>query len=131
MGAGGGVFPSGALYNGVLLDGTLFGLGVTIAYAQTAEGQFQTTLTGISVLGLERSIQLEGKTSSGSSWAADAATFSGQCSVDMGDGTPPLLDVPFTIVVVTNADGQGSLTLTLGTIHLPAATINEGSIKIK
>jgi len=119
------------LYNGVLLDGTLFGLGVTIAYAQTAEGQFQTTLTGISVLGLERSIQLEGKTSSGSSWAADAATFSGQCSVDMGDGTPPLLDVPFTIVVVTNADGQGTLTLTLGAIHLPAATIDEGSIKIE
>ena len=131
-GAADGIFPAGALYEGVFLDGATFGLGATIANAETAaEGQFQTTLTGVSALGLKRLIQMEGIASSGSSGPADTATFSGTCSVDMGDGTPPLLDVPFTVVVLTNTDGKGSLTLTLGTIDLPAAAINEGSIKIE
>ncbi|HMC83303.1 MAG TPA: post-COAP-1 domain-containing protein, partial [Candidatus Polarisedimenticolia bacterium] len=130
-GAGEGVFPAGALYEGVFLDSATLGLGATIASAETAEGQFQTTLTGVSALGLKRLIQMEGIAISGSSGPADTATFSGTCSVDIGDGTPPLLDVPFTVVVVTNTDGKGSLTLTLGTIDLPAAAINEGSVKIK
>jgi len=51
--------------------------------------------------------------------------------VDMGDGTPPVPSVPFSVVVVTNADGMGSLTLRLGTTNLPAATINEGYMTIK
>jgi len=129
--AAGGILPPGSSYNGVLLDGSRFGLGVTIDNAAAAEGQLQTTLIGVSALGLKQLIQVEGKASSGSSWAADAATFSGKCSVDMGDGTLPLPDVPFTVVIVTNADGKVTVTLTLGTLNLPAATINEGSIKIK
>jgi hypothetical protein len=129
--AGGGIFPSGVSYNDVPLEGVKVAMGVTILGGDSAEGQFQTTLIGISALGLKQYIEVEGKASSGSSSAADTATLSGKCTVDMADGALPLPDVPFTVVVATNAEGQGSFTLTLGATSLPAATLNEGSISIK
>lgn len=129
-GAGAGIFPPGASFNGVPLSALKLGTGLTIASSGSAEGQFQTTLIGISALGLEQSIQVEGKAGAGSS-SVDTASFWGQCTVDMGDGTPPLPNVPFTAIVATNANGTGSLTLTLATTNLPVATVNEGSMTIK
>ena len=130
-GAGGGIFPPGASLNGVSLEGLKFGKGLTVASAGSAQGQFQTTLIGVSVLGLKRYIQVEGKANSGFSGAPNTAIFSGKCMVDLGDGTPPLPDVPFTVVVATNSEGTGSLTLTLGATNLPAAMVNEGHMTIK
>ncbi|PYT33600.1 MAG: hypothetical protein DMF52_15205 [Acidobacteria bacterium] len=130
-GAGGGIFPPGASLNGVSLEGLKFGKGLTVASAGSAQGQFQTTLIGVSVLGLKRYIQVEGKANSGFSGAPNTAIFSGKCMVDLGDGTPPLSDVPFTVVVATNSEGTGSLTLTLGATNLPAAMVNEGHMTIK
>ena len=129
-GAGGGIFPPGVSYAEVSLNSLRFGMGITIADG-AAEGQFQATLIGISSLGLQQSIELEGKASTGSSAAANTATVSGSCTVDMGVGTPPLPGVPFTVVIATNADGTGSLTLRLGTTTLPTATVNEGHMTIK
>jgi len=129
--AAGGIYPPATTFNGVRLDGLRFGTGVTIASAGSAEGQFQATLLGTSLLGLSQNIQIEGKASRGSSAAAGIATFSGTCTLDMGDGTLPLPGIPFTAVVATNADDKGTLTLSLGTTNLPAATVNEGSMKIK
>ncbi len=130
-GAGGGIFPPGASYNGVPLDGLKFGFGLTIATGGSAVGHFQATLIGVSALGLTQYIEVEGKVSAGSSVGAGTATFSGAASVNMGDGTPPIPGVPFTVVVATNAQDQGTLTLTLGTTNLPGATVDEGSMKVK
>jgi hypothetical protein len=128
-GAGAGVFPSGGSFVGVSLQALKLGMGLTVA-GGAAQGQFQTTLIGVSLLGLEQDIQVEGKASSGSS-GPNSAIFSGTCTVEMGDGTPPLPGVPFTVVVATNADGTGSLTLTLGATNLPVATVNEGYMTIR
>jgi hypothetical protein len=121
---GGGIFPSSVSYKGVPLNALKFGLGVTIG-GGSAEGQFHTTLIGVSGLGLEQRIEVEGKASIGSS-GAETVTFAGNCTVDMGDLSQLLTDVPFTLAVATNA-----LTLTLGTTNFPAATVSEGSVTIK
>ncbi|OLC93086.1 MAG: hypothetical protein AUJ05_07645 [Candidatus Rokubacteria bacterium 13_1_40CM_3_69_38] len=55
-----------------------------------------------------------------------SAIFEGLCTVDMGDGTPPLPGVPFSITATT----QG-LQLILGTTPLPMATLTAGSITIQ
>ncbi len=129
--AAGGIYPPGASYNGIPLNGLRFGIGITLLGNGSAEGQFQTTLLGVSALGLTQYIKVDGTASSGSSSAANTATFSGTCTVDMGGGTPPAPGVPFTVIVVTNADDQGTLTLTLGLTNLPAATVNTGTMTIK
>ena len=125
------VYPPATTFNGVRLDGLRFGTGVTIATTGFAEGQFQATLLGTSLLGLSQNIQVEGKAVNGSSVAPAAATFSGTCTLDMGDGTVPLAGVPFTVAIATNADDKGTLTLSLATTNLPAAQVNVGSMKIK
>ncbi|SRR5712692_130074 len=129
--AASGIFPSGASFGGVPLNALKCGIGVTIYSTGSAVGQFQTTLIGVSALGLTQNIEVVGKPTAGSLSAANIATFSGTCSVDMGDGTLPLPNVPFTVVVATNAESKGSLTLTLGTTNLPAATVNTGSMTIQ
>ena len=129
--AASGTFPNGASFGGVPLNALNFGIGVTISSAGSAEGQFQTTLIGVSALGLTQNIEVVGKPTAGSLTAANIATFSGACSVDMGNGTLPLSNVPFTVVIATNTDSKGSLTLTLGATNLPAATVNTGSMTIQ
>ena len=128
--AASGIYPPATTFNGVRLDGLRVGTGVTIATTGSADGQFQATLLGTSLLGLSQNIQVEGKAVSGSS-APAIATFSGTCTIDMGDGTVPLAGVPFTAAVATNADDKGTITLSLATTNLPAAQVNEGSMKIK
>ena len=126
----GGLFPADATFSGVKLEGLKFGAGVTIAADGTAEGQFQATLTGASLLGVAQTIEVEGKATAGSSIAEGSATISGTCTIDMGDGTLPLVNVPFT-AAITAADGTATLALTLGTTSIPAATVNEGGVTIK
>jgi hypothetical protein len=129
--AAGGIYPPATTFNGVRLDGLRFGTGITIATAGSAEGQFQATLLGTSLLGLSQNIAIEGKATIGSSVAAGTATFSGTCTMDMGDGSLPLVGIPFTAAIATNADDKGTITLSLATTNLPAATVNTGSMKIK
>ena len=125
-----GTFPSSAAF-GVPLNDLGVGLGLTITSEGSAAGDFQTTLLGTSVLGQPQEIVVEGNASRGSAPAAGTATFSGTCRINMGDGTPWTVSVPFTVVVAANTNDQGTLTLTLGTTSLPAATITEGSMTIK
>jgi hypothetical protein len=125
------VFPSGSRFNGVPLEGLRFGVGVTISSTGSAEGQLQTTLLGTSALGQPQSIEIEGKASSGSAVVAGTVTLSGSCSIDMGDGTLPLQNVPFAVTVTSDGAGQGTLGLVLGATSLPAATVNIGSMTIE
>ena len=67
----------------------------------------------------------------GGSAGTGTAAFSGSCSIDMGDGTLPVQNVPFTVTVTTNQEGRGTLGLVLGLTSLPAATVNEGSMTIQ
>src|SRR5437660_5476191 len=85
-GAGGGAFPNGAAFNGVSLSTLRFGMGVSIAADGTAAGDFESTLLGTSAAGQPQTITVVGKPSGGSFPAAGTATFSGVCSINMGDG---------------------------------------------
>ena len=129
-GAAEGVFPAGASYLGVALKSLKLGMGLSIA-GTWALGQFQTTLAGVTALGVGQEIQVECQASSSVPSESNSAVFSGTCSVDPGNGTPVLPDVPFTVAVATNADGTGSLTLSLGATNLPAAAVNEGYMTVQ
>lgn len=130
-GAGGGVFPAGAAFNGVSLSSLSFGMGVVLPGDGTANGAFETTLAGTSATGIARSIVVVGDPTSGSGKLGGPATYSGLCSVNPGDGTPTLNAVPFTVTMATLPDGKWGLTLTLGTTRLPAAAVNTGSVTVK
>ena len=129
-GAGGGAFPSGAAFNGVSLSTLSFGMGVLIAADGTATGDFESALVGTSAAGQPRTITVAGKASSGSFPAAGTATFSGICSVNMGDGTPAL-SMPFAATAVSGAGANATLRLSLGSTTLPAATGTDGRIAVK
>jgi hypothetical protein len=128
--AGAGTFPAGTSYLGVPLNTLSLGMGLTMA-GNWAVGQFQTSLSGVSDLGVEQTIEVEGIVSSSVPVGPGSAIFSGSCTVEAGDGTPPVPGVPFTVAISTNADGTASLRLTLGSTNLPAATMNEGSMTIR
>jgi hypothetical protein len=125
-GAAEATFPDGATFNGVPLRGLTLGQGMFIAPDGSATGQFQAVLLGTSLLGLPQNITVEGEVASGSVGADGSATFSGTATVDMGDGSPALPGVPFTVTV-----SGGSLGLILNAVALPTATVTAGSITIK
>ena len=125
-----GTFPSGTTYKGVPLAGLRFGTGVEIPGDTSATGDFQGTLLGTSPGGQPQNIVIEGKVGSGSV-ASGTATFSGTCSVDMADGTPPSRNVFFTVTITPDAEGKGTVVLKLETTVLPTATVNDGSMTIQ
>ncbi len=127
--AGAATLPAGASFAGVPLTGLRFGIGVDVA-SGTARGDLQATLLG-TVAGRPRNIVVEGKPAMGSLPGVNTVAFSGVATVDMGDGTPSLFAVPFSVTAVTGTNGKGTLALTLFTTGLPAATINAGGLTIR
>ena len=126
----GGVFPPGSTFNGIAINAIQSGFGVIIT-GNVAIGEFCTVLAGATALGLERNIVIEGKATAGSRTAGNVANFSGTCSIDMGDGTPATVGVPFTAAVTVDANSRGSIGLVIGLTTLPNATVNQGSMTIK
>jgi len=125
-GAAEATFPDGATFNGIPLRGLTLGQGMFIAPDGSATGQFQAVLLGSSLLGTPQNITVEGEVSGGSAAADGSATFSGTATLDMGDGTPALPGVPFTVTVA-----GGSLGLILNAVALPTATLSTGIITVK
>ena len=79
----GGIYPPGTTFGGVPINGLQSGYGVEIT-GTSALGQFCTVLLGVNALELQQNVVIEGKASSGSRTAANIATFSGTCTVNMG-----------------------------------------------
>jgi hypothetical protein len=125
-GAGESAFPTEATFNGISLSGLEIGTGLSIGSDDTATGRLLAVLRGTSLLGQLQEIEVDGKVGSGSIGPDGSATFSGSATVDMGDGSVPLPNVPFTVTATTE-----SLLLTLGTSTLPSATLTAGSITIE
>jgi hypothetical protein len=125
-GAGDGAMPSGATFNGVSLSGLETGLGLSIAPEGAATGRFVARLLGASALGQPQAIQVDGRVTGGTVRSDGSLTFSGTAAVDIGDGSPSLADVPFSVAATT--DG---LLLELGTSTLPRASLTGGSITIE
>jgi hypothetical protein len=127
----GGIYPPGTSFYGVPINGLQSDYGVNMDDSGSGLGQFCTILLGVSALGSPQNIIIYGKVTSGSRAGTNIATFSGTCTIDLGNGTPPILGVPFTATITTNTNDQGTIGLLLGQTTLPAATVSEGSMTIR
>jgi len=124
-GAATGLFAAGAELGPVEFHGIEMGTGVFIEADGSASGTFHAGLQGSS-LGLPREITVEGKVSEGSVAADGRATFSGTASVDLGDGSPPLLNITFSVTV-----GADRVVLAIDSTTLPAAGLTAGAVTIE
>ena len=122
--AAAGIFPDGATFGGIPLQGSTFGIGVVVYPDGTATGDFEIVLAGTSAVGQPQDITLVGKVNAGTANPDGSVSFSGTAALDMGDGSLPV-SVPFAAVVTT-----GGLQLTIGTTVLPTQTLGAGDIFI-
>ena len=125
-GAAEATFPEGFAFNGVTLKGVQLGQGVLIGTDSSAVGQFHAVLVGTSLLGQAQEITVQGEVNAGRAGGDGSVTFSGTATLNMGDGSVPVLGVPF--IVVTSA---GHVELRLDSAPLPSATVTAGSVTIK
>jgi hypothetical protein len=125
-GAGAAAFPNGTIFSVVPVSGLTFGVGVFIYSDGSAAGQFEATLLGTSLLGQPQNIEVEGTAATGVLNADGSRTFSGTATLDIGDGTPPLTSVPFTLTASTT-----SVLLVLNSINLPSAALTDGQITMR
>jgi|SRR5881409_822358 len=126
VGSGSGVFPAGTTFNGIALNGSTFGIGVLVNLDGSAVGDVEIVLAGTSSSGQPQYIAVEGKAATGSVNPDGSVTIGGTANVDMGDGTPGLPSVPFSVTLTT----QG-LQLAIGTVSLPTQTLSEGAVTIQ
>jgi hypothetical protein len=129
--AGSGTYPAGSTYKSVTLSGLRMGFGVAIPGDGSAQGQFDATLTGTSSAGQPQTVTITGSVSGGTRATATTATFSGTCTVDMGDGSTPSTDVPFSATVTSDGSEKGTIALTLGASKLSIATITDGTLSLR
>jgi hypothetical protein len=127
-GAGRAVLPAGAVWNGVPLSGLRFGAGVIFTSPGTAQGALQTALVSVPVNGVSRVIKVTGDVTAGNGIVGGRATFSGLGTVDPGDGSAPLVSVPFTVTLSPGA--APTVTLTLNGQTLPAALLSAGNVTV-
>jgi hypothetical protein len=127
--AAAGSYPAGASYNGVPLSGLEIAAGAVIF----GDGTGGDGALGIRLLGPtpQQVINIDVVVTTGSRTAATAATVTGTCTIDMGNGLPPLTGIPFTAAISADASNLGAVTLTLGGTQLQAATIGDGSVTVE
>ena len=125
-GAGQATLPEGVSFHGVQLSGLQLGQGVLINPDGSAAGHFHVVLSGTGVIGQAQEIIVQGDVNAGDIGGEATATFSGTALLTIGEGSVPIVGVPFTVIAST-----GSLQLTLDGATLPSATLTEGSITIK
>ena len=112
--AASGLFAAGAELGPVALQGLQIATGVFIEADGSASGTFHAVLQGSS-LGGPQEITVEGNVTGGSVDADGRATFSGSASLDLGDGSPPLADVAFTVTA-----GSDDVVLVVDSVTLTA-----------
>jgi hypothetical protein len=125
-GAGEATLPEGVAFYGVLLSGVELGQGVLIAADGSAVGQFHAVLSGTSFLGLAQEIVVQGAVNAGAAGGDGTATFSDTATLNMGDGSVPVVGVPFTVTAST-----GGVQLIVDGASFPLATLTAGSITIE
>jgi hypothetical protein len=124
-GAGQALFQAGAAFGVVNLDSLDAGIGVFIDPNGSASGVFHAVLAGHSLLG-QSEITVEGEVSAGGMGPFGQANFSGVATVDLGDGTPSVPGIPFSVTVT-----GGSVVLALEATTLAPAGMSADSITIE
>jgi hypothetical protein len=126
------------------IDGSQFGIGVTIRGDGSAKGHFLCLMAGRSdILGLPI-MAVQGQVTEGSDNADGSVTFSGSGTVNLGNGQI-FAGVPFTVTVTAGDPDVGTLQLTVigafdgvpgdafignGNYDLPTETVRSGRIEI-
>jgi hypothetical protein len=123
-GAGQAAVTPGSTLGGVRITTIETATGVFVSNDGTALGVFHAVLSGRTLLGVQRSITIEGTPSEGGI-SAGSCVYSGRASIDLGDGSPVLSEVPFNV----SATSSG-LVLSLPTTSL-AADLGEGAFTIE
>jgi hypothetical protein len=121
--AAAGYFEAGTTFNGVSVQGATLGIGLIVYSDGSATGDLEIVLAG-TVLNQPQNLTVVGKVGAGAANLDGSVTFSGNGTLDMGDGSLPT-PVPFTVVVTTSG-----LQLTVGATPLPTLPISDGSIFI-
>lgn len=129
--AGSGLFAGATSYEGVRLKEVDCGLGVDLApVVAGAEGDVSCTMSGRTILGnLPRQITLAGLVGAGSLSPAGVVSVQGTATVDLGDGSPPLTGLTFSMEVTPNTEGKGTLVLVVDQSPLTAALVMNGGVK--
>jgi hypothetical protein len=125
-GAASGLFPAGAGLGLVSVDSLDLGTGVFIASDGSATGAFHAVLAGHSILGDEQQITVDGKVTAGGAAISGNTTFSGTATLDLGDGTPSIPGVGFSVMLT--ADG---VVLAVDSTTLPSAALTAGAITVE
>jgi hypothetical protein len=120
-----GQFADGAMLGPVALQGVQIGTGVIIEADGSATGTFHAALQGSLLGGSPQELTLEGNVTGGSVDANGRATFSGTASLDMGDGTPPLANVAFSVTA-----GSDDVVLVIESTQL-AVTLGPGAVTVE
>jgi hypothetical protein len=126
------------------IDGSQFGMGVTIRADGSAQGHFLCLMAGRSdILGLPI-MAVQGQVTEGSDNGDGSVTFSGSGTVNLGNGQI-FTGVPFTVTVTAGDPDVGTLQLTVigafdgvpgdtfignGNYDLPTETVRSGRIEI-
>jgi hypothetical protein len=129
--AGEGIYPPDTTFNSIPITGLQFGFGLEFSDVGDKVGHIMVVLRGISTLGQEQDVVIEVEVTGGSRMAANVAVISGTCTIDMGNGTPPLPGVPFSATVAANGTGEGAIGLVIGNTTLPNANVPAGSMTIQ
>jgi hypothetical protein len=127
-----GTYPASTSFAGVPLQGIDVGFGATVTPEGFGLGNVSALLRGVAVLGVSQTVAIVGHVTAGSRTAVNVAILTGTATVDLGDGTPPAADIPFTLTLTKDpATNQGTIGLATGLGNLPNATLNEGSVSIR
>jgi hypothetical protein len=126
------------------IDGSQFGMGVTIRADGSAQGHFLCLMAGRSdILGLHI-MAVQGQVTDGSDNGDGSVSFSGSGTVNLGNGQI-FTGVPFTVTVTAGDPEVGTLQLTVigafddvpgdtvtgnGNYDLPIETVSSGRIEI-
>ena len=124
-GVGRATFGQGAALGAVALSGLDFGTGMFLEPDGSGNGVFTAVLTGKSGLGQTRLITIDGEVLRGALAPDGRAHFSGTARVNLGDGSPVLSRVPFSVTTTAN-----SLRLAIDSTMLPAAQLAGGTFNI-
>ena len=128
----GGAFPAGTSFSGIDVRGLELALGSEISPDGTGGGEFTAVLLGVPIVGGTQPITVSGQITGGVRNAVNVAVVSGTARLDLGDGLPAALDIPFVATLVRNpATSQGTVGLLIGSVELPTVTLNEGGVSIQ
>jgi hypothetical protein len=127
------------------IDGSHFGIGISVLVNGSATGHFECLMAGnADILGLAL-MSVAGNVTNSSINANGSVTFSGLATVNLGKSTM-FKGVPFRVTVTSGTAGVGTLTLTVigafdgvpgdtnignGNYDLPTETVASGQIKIQ